>query len=97
MNNKIAWEGELPPPMRPERESWTATKVGRDKQGIEMRGHDLIMKERKALYDALAAWRSVLWERILFKSPRQYLPQVNKWEKVLARHLEATRDLPGDF
>lgn len=58
---------------------------------------NLTMNERKALYDALAAWREVLWERILFKSPRQYLPQVNKWEKVLARHLEATRDLPGDL
>lgn len=45
-------------------------------------------EENQKLYDALAAWRDILWHRIW---TRKYPYDVNKWSNVLQRHLNATR------
>ena len=47
------------------------------------------MKENDKLYDALSAWRDVLWNKVL---TRKYSNNVELWCKVLQHHLDATRE-----
>lgn len=47
--------------------------------------------ERAALHDALAAWRDVLWKRLLVERKCDV-----RWSGVLHRHLVATRSVMTD-
>lgn len=48
-----------------------------------------LLEEKDKLYDALAAWRDLIWHRIWL---RKYPNDVVKWSNVLNRHLNATKN-----